>query len=77
MSTFDDIFGGAFPITKHSGGRYQYVPAPWEGSMIFDSPKSVIFISPMLSPESKMFPANFEKTLTTTDQTRHPQSGLQ
>ena len=28
-STFDEILGGDVPISKHSGGRYQYVPAPW------------------------------------------------
>jgi hypothetical protein len=45
--------------TKHSGGKYQYVPAPcevssievpsWESSIILDRPKSVIFASPISS----------------------------
>ena len=29
-STLEEIFGGFFPTTKHSGGKYQYVPAPWD-----------------------------------------------
>ena len=27
-STLEEILGGAGPVSKHSGGRYQYVPAP-------------------------------------------------
>src|SRR5690554_4789519 len=55
-STFEDIRGDGW---KHSGGKYQYVPAPCDvssmevpsavSSMIFDKPKSVIFTSPISS----------------------------
>ncbi len=46
---------GCNPVSKHSGGRYQYVPTPCDvssmlllfSSMIFARPKSEIFISPL------------------------------
>ena len=56
--TFDEIFGGFLPMTNVSGGKYQYVPAPWlvrsipaemDSSVCFSiillRPKSVILIS--------------------------------
>ena len=58
-------------LTKHSGGKYQYVPAPcdvssievpsWESSIILDKPKSVIFASPISS--NKMFAVRMKGTI--------------
>ena len=56
--TLDEILGGSLLTTKHSGGRYQYVPAPCDvNSMLSSSvsiillkPKSVIFTSPQRDP---------------------------
>ena len=56
--TLDEILGGSLLTTKHSGGRYQYVPAPCDVNSILSSsvsiillrPKSVIFTSPQRDP---------------------------
>lgn len=53
MSTFPEIDGGFSPVIKHSGGKYQYVPTPYEvnsnfelsSSKILHKPKSVNLIS--------------------------------
>ena len=39
--------GGREPTSKHSGGRYQYVPAPWlVSSRPLEWPSSTILLSP-------------------------------
>ena len=62
--TLDEMRGGAWPIWKHSGGKYQYVPAPCDvsskpsepvdSSITLDSPKSVIFTRP--APSNNTLP---------------------
>lgn len=66
-STFDDTFG-TLPVSKTSGGKYQYVPAPGDvksipssfiesSRMILLKPKSVILISKYFRPVPiKMLP---------------------